>query len=84
MSDKSGRHVRIYACAQRDMLLNQLHVSASTKLGIKVSGTVFVPLMVSWHKVMSKAKESSAGTMSIQSPNQHRLAGLPGHVKLTW
>ena len=38
MSDKSGRHVRIYACAQRDTLLNQLHLSASTKLGIKVTG----------------------------------------------
>lgn len=38
MSDKSGRHVRIYACAQRDTLLNQLHMSASTKLGVKVTG----------------------------------------------
>ena len=38
ISDKSGKHVRIYACAQREALLNKLHASASTKLGIKLTG----------------------------------------------
>ena len=46
MSDKSGKHVRIYACAQREALLNQLHVSASTKLGIKLTGVACATCMM--------------------------------------
>ena len=77
MSDKSGRHVRIYACAQRDTLLNQLHMSASTKLGVKVTGTLHE---TSETKIFFKGLGRASAKVGVKLAVQCAPTTLRGHL----